>query len=368
MKKFFFLLLFFPTFILSQDFSKATKADSITICYVTTVEGTKLKGLLLGETPEQITVIDITLGEVSINKKKIRSFIKDKPGSWYEIELDNDNAVVGKIISINKEHWMVDTKSLGVVEVRTADIKDFSAVDNPDENSQFDLANIDAGRYFAGPAPFAVKKNKLVYQNTMVVFNGLSYGLFNDFTISGGVLGYYIPYGNVKFAAEITHNVHLAVGAMGIGFPIITSGGSMPLVGAAYALGAIGNSENHFSAGAYYLYDGVFNGDGFSDSPSFSVAGIKRINERVSFMVEDYVIATRTRVYYPYPSYGYHYTTDYVNAGVAGVKIFFKKGLFGAKHSVLNLGMLWIVGGGIGFGNGSFIAFPIVSYSGLGKK
>ena len=372
MKKITFLLIFIPKIIFCQNFSTSASLDSITLCIATTTENTRLKGKLAMENVEQITVIDLILGEVTVSKKNVRYFEKINPGAIFEIEYGNKSSVRGKIESIDKNRWKISTLSLGVVEIKSSDIKDFYEVSHTGSTvlSIDESGNIDPGKYFAGPSPFTIKKKALVFHDTYVLLNDISYGLSNEFSISAGLLYIYIPYGNFKYATEITHNLHISGGIMGGGLPIIGLGNSIPFVGSGYGMLAYGNADHHISAGAYYPFYGSFLGSNYNNvNPAnnviFSYNGILKISRNLALMTENYVIPfTRTVYnYYPYNS-SPTFRTTYVNAGAAGLKIFLKRGLNGTP-AVLNIGILYITNSNANprSNSNNFVAFPILSYS-----
>ena len=358
--------LLFQKLVLSQEFSGRTGNDSIRLCQIISIDGVNLKGRLISENQDKLTILDISLGEVTLTKKNIRRIERFAPGSNYGIYLFNDNIIRGKVIGIDSARWVVNTESIGVVEVKTTDIKNFEeeGIDISDIKNGFE--NLNPGCYFAGPAPFALPRRRLIFHNTEILLNGLSYGLARNFTISAGGVYFYIPYANLKYSAEIIHNFHLSVGAMGFGFPIFSSGNVAPVTGAGYSQLAFGRSDNHIAGGIYYVYNGSFitNGTGFADEPAYSVSGIKRINEHIAIMAEDYIVPYVHRTYQYNPPYTI-YSTRYINSGAAGVKLFLQKGLFGSKSCVLNLGMLWIANSDLGSRDRSLVAFPVISMSNL---
>ncbi|MBI3501539.1 MAG: hypothetical protein HY063_07075 [Bacteroidetes bacterium] len=373
----FTVLILFSGVMFCQAFS--VSGDSVTMCIAKTREGTQLRGKLAYENTEQIIIIDVVLGEVTLQKKNVDYFEKMEPNSIYEIEYGNNNRVTGKIVSIDKNRWRVNSKSLGIVEIKSTEVKDFfqvkgeskvkdnlgSATEGEEESGE--LTNIDPGRYFLGTAPFALKKNKCIFQNTEILGNGLSYGLFKNFTISAGGFYFWVPYLNLKYATEVMNNVHFSLGLAGYGWPIFSTNNSSPVSGGPYAQIALGNAESNFSVGAYYPYYGktsfFVEGNGFADEFGFSAAGIKRIDKRISLMAEDFFMPypQQTRVYGYYP-YTVTYSYYYINMGAAGVKILLSGGLFGSSNSVLNIGMFWIVNSNFSRNN-NWLAFPIISYA-----
>lgn len=335
------------------------------MCILTTHQGLRMNGKLISENYDKIIVLDIKLGEAAIPRYDIRYFEKINPGSIFEILLKNKSKVKGKIASADKSKWKINTQTMGEVEINFSDISDIYEAGGPNSEIETEKGNLDPARYFVGPSPFVLKKQRAIFHSTDILLNDFSYGVSNNITVTAGLLFIYLPYGDVRYSSQLSRNVHLSIGAMGFGFPVY-NGKSALMDGAAYGQIGIGNHENNITCGVFYSYYGSLlrnnNYSAFANNAGFSLAGIKKINDKIFLMGESY--------FFPFPnvvsqndSYpnNYTYIIDYVNVGAIGLKIHLNKGILNSNSAVLNIGMCWAAGKYVA--DNSLVAFPIISYA-----
>lgn len=210
----------------------------------------------------------------------------------YQITTVDGNVFVGKILSKDEKQIVFKTENLGTLNILFKNVKDLKEVS---------LQNLVAGeiwpenphssRYFYLPNGYGLKKGEGYYQNTWVLFNQLSYGFTDNFSMGVGLIPTFL-FGVKGAPVWITpklsfpvkkDKLNLGVGAI-MGTYVGANSEDAPLLGMVYGVSTFGSADRNFTTGAGF----AFADDEWASTPVFSLGGTIRTGKRHYFLSENY--------------------------------------------------------------------------------
>lgn len=209
------------------------------------------------------------------------------------IETIDNTEYTGILLSEDEKSVKMET-DLGVVikipkikilRYKTLHIKDIV-------NGEYYFENPHATRYFYGPNGYGLRQGEGYYQNTWVMFNQVSYGFSDYFSIGTGIIPLFLFEGaptpawlTPKFSIPIRKN-KINVGGGALVATVI--GESDASFGIAYGTFTLGSRDANTTLGVGWTYTG----DGFGEHPTFSLSGMYRLGPKGYFLSENYLIST----------------------------------------------------------------------------
>lgn len=259
----------------------------------------------------------LTFGLFGLNLLFAQESIEVDTSKTWSIELVNENVYIGKIISRDQEKIVFDTEELGVIDIRVVMIKKMKEIE-PEQvvDGAYWFDNPQSTRYFWAPAGYGLKKGEGYYQNVLVFFNQVAFGVSDNFSIGMGVVPLFM-FGGVpspvwltpKVSIPIAEKAHIGAGAL-LGYVI---GADDAAFGIAYGTTTLGTRDKNITIGLGYGYAG---GD-WANSPTITLATMIRTGKRGYFISENYLIGVGD------------YTTGIISGGgrIVGKKLSFDFGL-----------------------------------------
>ncbi len=228
---------------------------------------------------------------VTLASLRAQESVKDTTLILSVLTLDG-NEYVGELVERNAEVVILNTYRLGVVTIKTSDIKRTRIV-KPSEikSGQVWTENAQASRYFYTPNGYGLRKGEGYYQNVLILFNQLSYGVSNRFTVGMGTVPVFL-FGADAFPIWVTakwsipvieDKVNLGIGGLG-GF-ILNGGESF---GIPFGTATFGNRDANFNFGLGWAYGG---GE-FANRPTITLSYINRYSKRSYFITDNYLITS----------------------------------------------------------------------------
>lgn len=210
------------------------------------------------------------------------------------IETIDDNEYIGKIVEQNDETITLQTINLGRLVLQKAAIKTIKGT-KPGNfvNGQYWFENPHPSRYFWGPSGYGLRKNEGYYQNIMVFFNQVSYGITDNFSMGVGTIptflfgAGFVPFWvTPKISIPIKEDVlNASLGGLyfnALGSEADLEGG----VGLLYGTLTLGSRDKNMTLGLGYGYDG----SGLAKTPAISLSGMARVGRKAYLMTENYII------------------------------------------------------------------------------
>ena len=214
--------------------------------------------------------------------------------SLWVVETVDDNEYVGQITYRDNDILRIKTTNIGEITIQMRDVKNIERVKMSQMvNGEFWFENPHATRYFFSPNGYGLRKGEGYYQNTWILFNQVSYGFTNNFTMGFGLFPTFL-YGGEGLDGTIlwiTPKVSVPVEPdkvnVGFGALIGTAVGVDGAGGLAYGSVTLGSRDKNFTAGLGY---GFANGD-WADTPVINLSGMIRTGKRGFFMTENYLVS-----------------------------------------------------------------------------
>jgi len=234
------LIMFFC--ILEKNGYSQVQPDSTKLCRVETLDGNEFIGLMASEDSLKVVLETSALGKVTIPRASIKTITLLKPSSLKG----------GKLWS---------------------------------ENPQ-------SGRYFWSPNGYGLKKGEGYYQNIWVLFNQVSVGVTDYFSVGAGMVPLFF-FGGIstpvwivpKFSIPVVKDkFNLGAGAL-VGTVLGESNSSFGLV---YGLGTIGDRNTNLTLGLGY----GFAGGEWGSKPVITLSGMVRLSPKAYLMTENYYIGS----------------------------------------------------------------------------
>ncbi len=207
-----------------------------------------------------------------------------------QVQLKDGNAFVGTIVETNSSVLVIITERYGRLTLQQADI---SHVEVLNKAKMVDGAlwgeNLQATRHLWAPNGYGLKKGEGYYQNIWVLFNQVSVGLSDNFSMGIGTVPLFLFSGTAtpiwvtpKFSVPVKKDkLNMGGGAL-LGTVI----GDDISFGIAYGLTTIGNRDKNITLGLGW----GFGNDGWASSPTITLSTLVRTGPKGYFVSENYYI------------------------------------------------------------------------------
>ena len=229
-------------------------------------------------------------------KDTISDLFKISPNDsvYVEIETTRGNMYSGLIVNTNPKYIEIETEPMVILRIPRLKILDYEILDEHKlKKSDFYFENPHATRYFYGPNGYGLKKGTGYYQNLWVMFNQVSYGFSDYFSMGTGVIPLFLFAGTPtpvwitpKFSIPLKKDkFNLGAGALAA----TVVGEDQASFGIAYGTITYGSRDRNGTLGAGWTYTT----DGFGQYPTISLSGMYRIGQKGYLVTENYLISTQ---------------------------------------------------------------------------
>jgi hypothetical protein len=211
--------------------------------------------------------------------------------SLMRVLMNDGNEFIGHLISQDSSSLILKTDKLGDLTFSRKDITRITPV-KPENirNGVYWFDNPQSARYLWSPNGYGLKKGEGYYQNIWVLFNQVSYGVTNNFSIGAGIVPLFL-FGEGATPFWITPKLSIPVvkdkfnvgaGAL-LGTVLGESGTGFGLL---YGLTTAGSRDKNITLGVGY---GV-SSSGWAKSPLISLSAMVRTGARGYLLTENYYI------------------------------------------------------------------------------
>ena len=234
------------------------------------------------------------------------------------IETADGNEYIGEIVGQDSLKIYLKTQNLGEIPILKTDIRLQQKIKIQQiRDGKVWFENPQSSRYFWAPNAYSLKKGEGYYQNIWVLWNQVSYGITDIFSIGAGVIPLFLFAGAptpVFILPKISIPVqqdkfNISAGAL-IGTIL---GESESSFGILYGNTTVGTRDNNVTFGLGY----GFAGDEWASSPMINVSGMFRLTSRGYFITENY----------------------YANTGESGMAVISLGGRWIIKKAALDFGL-----------------------------
>lgn len=210
----------------------------------------------------------------------------------FRIETNDGNTFTGTIVSENADFIILKTDKLGELKIAVSDIQTKVELGKATKvGDSYWLPNPQSSRYFWAPNGYGLARGEAYYQNIWVLYNQVSYGFTDNFSIGVGMVPLFLFAGTAtpiwvvpKFSIPVNKDrFNLGTGAF-LGTVIGEESG---IFGLLYGTATIGNRDKNFSFGLAY----GFLDDQWADIPVFNVSTMMRLSPKSYFISENYLIS-----------------------------------------------------------------------------
>lgn len=220
-------------------------------------------------------------------------FAQIQQDTTFHIETKDGNEFFGKIVSQDEEKIRLKTEKLGEITIQRKEILRILPVNaNRIIRGKYWFDNPQSARYFWSPNGYGLKKGEAYFQNVWVLFNQVSVGVTNNFSIGAGLVPIFLFSGSPtpvwitpKFSIPLSGDkVNIGVGAL-LGTVVGQSHSDFGLV---YGITTFGTKDKNVSLGLGYGYAG----GQWGNTPTVSLGTMLRISSRSYIISENYYIDT----------------------------------------------------------------------------
>lgn len=178
---------------------------------------------------------------------------------YVRLLLQNGGMFEGEVLEIDESTFLINTMDLGKMRITKTDISSITYI-SADEVGQMTFSNRKGDinpqptRYYFAPSGLQLKKGEGYYQNAWLVYNQVSYGVSDHFTVGMSMTPIGTG-GTVKFGTKLSDKVNVSAGAialvpftgnspLGIGFANITFGDERKNLSISSGLGFSDDGDN----------------------------------------------------------------------------------------------------------------------------
>ena len=226
--------------------------------------------------------------------KPLLSQIQFDEGKTYIFEMKDGNTYIGKAKEIEKGKVYEIMTNVGVLTLRSENIKVMKEIKTAQmHDGEYWPESPHSSRYFFSPSGYGLRKGEGYYQNAWIVFNQVSYGFTDYFSLGIGTIPTFL-FGETEtlpiwLTPKLNFQYKNGKGAFGLGSIFFTvPGESGNGVGLVYGTNTFGTRDKQLSLGLGFGYD---TDNGLSDIPVFNVAGLLRLSKNWALVTENYVFS-----------------------------------------------------------------------------
>jgi hypothetical protein len=223
---------------------------------------------------------------------------KEEQPKQVQLEMRDGNTVQGKLITRYGDTVVIETATLGTLNLNIKNIKSITVLDAQRlKNGEYWFENPHATRGFFAPTGYGLRKGEGYYSNIYLFLNSISYGFTDNFTVGAGGDAFTIFSGNApifmyvtpKFSFQAGENFSYGVGvlAASIGGGIFSGNSTRSSEGILYGVGTYGSRDNNISLALGYGYSG----NDWAKRPVSTISGQYRVARKVSLMTENYILS-----------------------------------------------------------------------------
>lgn len=208
------------------------------------------------------------------------------------VETIDGNIFVGTVVSENGDFLLLKTENLGEINIPQKNIKSKTELkDLKKIGNEFWLPNPQSARYYWAPNGYGLKKGEGYYQNIWVLYNQVSVGVTDNFSVGAGMFPFFLFGGPTpvwivpKFSIPVVKDkINLGTGAF-LGSVMGNNGGGGGF-GLLYGTSTFGSRDKNVSLGVAYGYAG----GNWMNIPIINLSTTQRVGPRGYFISENYII------------------------------------------------------------------------------
>lgn len=223
--------------------------------------------------------------------------------SIYTVQTKDGNEFFGNIVVENDEYIILKTENFGELTIKRKIIRSIRVLSRQKiVNGRAWFDNPYGSRYLAGTSGYGLRKGEGSFDNGWILFNQVSYGLSDHFSLGAGFAPLLIFDGpfpwwiTPKFSIPLKKDrLNLAIGGLyGRAFSDYEFDNSR--FGAVYSQITLGSRDANLTLGI-----GLGFSDGnWSNKPLISLNGMIRLSPRIALVGECYIVSSE----YDYDSFG----------------------------------------------------------------
>ncbi len=209
----------------------------------------------------------------------------------YRVLTVDGNEYFGTIEEQTATFIRIRTQRLGVLTIQMNDVRVLERVQQEKmKDGTYWHPNPQATRYFWAPNGYGLPAGQGYYQNVWVLFNQLSYGFTDNFSMGVGVMPLFLFQSEASpiwFTPKVSIPISPDRVNIGAGSLIGTiAGAESGFFGIAYGVLTLGSPDKNFNLGLGYGFaDG-----GWADTPAITISAMIRMSRRGYFITENYFL------------------------------------------------------------------------------
>lgn len=216
------------------------------------------------------------------------------PDSLFMVQTKDGNEFFGAIVVENDEYIVLKTADFGEMTLKRKIIRSIRPLNRQKMvNGRPWFDNPYGDRYLAGTSGYGLRKGEGSFDNGWIIFNQVSYGITDHFTLGAGFAPLLIFDGpfpwwiTPKFSIPLKPGrINLAIGGLyGRAFSDYEFDNSR--FGAVYSQITFGSRDANLTAGFGF----GFSDGNWSERPLFSLNGMIRLSPRIALLGESYIVS-----------------------------------------------------------------------------
>ncbi len=206
------------------------------------------------------------------------------------IEMKDGSEFMGTLVGETEAEVVIRTEKLVLMTIKKDGIKSMKEI--PPEHivrGEYWAPNPQSGRHFWSPTGYGLKAGEGYYQNLWVLFNQVSYGISDNFTIGVGIIplflfGVEVSYTPIWITPKFSVPLKKELINLGGGAIIANIPGDFGIFGIAYGLTTFGDRDRNLSIGLGW---GFADGE-FAEHPMINISWMIRTGKRGYLVSENY--------------------------------------------------------------------------------
>ena len=221
-----------------------------------------------------------------------RTYAQENPDTLalWELETRDGNSFLGSIAAEDSSGIILLTEIYGKIRIPSQEILSKTHLRQSEfVEGEYWFGNPHSTRSFFGPNGYGLGQRDAYYQNTWILFNQLSYGITDYFSMGAGVMPLFLIAGSpTPFWITPKASIPLVKDKLNLGAGALLAWviGDDYGFGIGYGALTVGGRDKNLTLGAGW----AFSGGEWADAPTIMLSGMTRVSKKTYLVTENYLL------------------------------------------------------------------------------
>lgn len=220
----------------------------------------------------------------------VNTSLAQNPSDSTEVQLTtkSGNVFIGKIVEENDQEIKIQVRDIGLITILKSEIKEMVRLAPSPDKDQLWPYQFQSSNYFTSSSAYGLRKNEGYYQNVWILFNNVSYGLTDNFSMGLGTMAIFFFTDSAPFWVTARYTTPIVENKFHAGVGGVVGSAEDTSFGYLYGMTTFGSRDRNLTLGVGSAF-----GEGEFSDLLFNINGTFRVSAKFYLMMENYIIQER---------------------------------------------------------------------------